>query len=138
MDGNCAHDTKPTNRELSSANDTAKRGETTEHLRKTKQVDAPCDEDATDEVSLALKEDAFVRVVAAEGELASKRPLLRPRLFTGLAALCVAVVCVFFALVVLLVSNGSQVDNWPVQPSVYLGELQMSAFWHPETGIART
>lgn len=45
---------------------------------------------------------------------------LRP--ITGVVALCVALGCVFASLAVLVASDGSPVDRWPIQPTVYVCE----------------
>lgn len=42
------------------------------------------------------------------------------RPLVGLAALCVAIACVFASLAILIIANGSLVSHWPIQPNVYL------------------
>ena len=43
---------------------------------------------------------------------------IRP--LSGIAALAIAIVCIFGSLTILIVSNGQPAKNWPVSPTVYL------------------
>ena len=45
--------------------------------------------------------------------------IFHSRPLVGIGALCVAVGCVFTSLAILLMSDGSPVDDWPIYPTVY-------------------
>lgn len=52
---------------------------------------------------------------------ATWRPtFFHPRALSGLAALCVTIGCIFASLLILVVSDGQAVTDWPIQPTVYL------------------
>lgn len=44
--------------------------------------------------------------------------LLQMRSIAGLSALCVVVACVFASMAVLVLSDNSPIDHWPIQPTV--------------------
>lgn len=56
-----------------------------------------------------------------KGPYATWRPtVLQQRPLFGIAALCVAISCVFASLAVLVASDGQAVKDWSIQPTVYL------------------
>ena len=71
---------------------------------------------------------ATEREIAPESPTTTKkidRPTWRPTVFqpralAGVGSLCVAVLCIFVSLAILVASHGQPVDNWPIWPTVYL------------------
>ena len=74
-------------------------------------------------------QDADVRlysasVAALPDPLAQGRVVVsQPRALIGIAALGVALVCVFGSLATLTFSDGKAVADWPIQPTVYLAAI---------------